>query len=75
MHKPESVLQNETHKILRDLKIQTAHLILARRPDLVMIKKKKKKRRKKEEKKRTCGKVDFTAPVNHTLKIKQRKER
>ena len=42
MHNPESVQENETHKILRDFAIQTSHLILARRPDLVIIKKKKK---------------------------------
>ena len=37
MHKPESVLENETHKILWDFEIQTDHLIPARRPDLVLI--------------------------------------
>ena len=42
MNKPKSVLQNEMHKILWDFKIQTDHLILARRPDLVLIYKKKK---------------------------------
>ena len=41
MHKPESVLKNETHKILRDFEIQTDHLIPARRPDLVLINKKR----------------------------------
>ena len=30
MHKPESVLQNEMHKILLDFEIQTDHLILTR---------------------------------------------
>ena len=35
MHKPESIQVNEMHKILWD------HLILARRPDLVIINKKK----------------------------------
>ena len=42
MHKPESVLENETHKILWDFEIQTDPLITARRPDLVLINKKKK---------------------------------
>ena len=41
IHKPESVLENETHKILSDFEIQTDHSILARRLDLVLIKKKK----------------------------------
>ena len=46
MHNPESVLENEMHKILRDFKIQTDHLIKARRPDLGIVKKKKKKKNK-----------------------------
>ena len=35
MYKPESVLGNETHKILWDSQIQMDHLIKARRPNLV----------------------------------------
>ena len=34
MREPESVLENETYKILWDFEIQTDHLIPARRPDL-----------------------------------------
>ena len=56
-HKPESVLENETHKILLDFEIQTDHLIPPRRPELVMVKKKKKK------KNRTCQIVDFVVLV------------
>ena len=37
MYKPESVLENEMHKNLRDFKIEMDHLILAKK------KKKKKK--------------------------------
>ena len=37
MHKLESILENEVYKINRDFEIQTDHLILARRPDLVLI--------------------------------------
>ena len=44
MHNPESVLENETHKILWDSEIQTDHIISARRLDLVIVKKKKKKK-------------------------------
>ena len=40
MHNPESVLENETHKILLDFVIQTDHKISARRPDLVIVNKK-----------------------------------
>ena len=50
MHNPESVVENDIHKLLWDFNIQTDHLIPARRPDLIIInnKKKKKKRKKKE---------------------------
>ena len=48
MHNPESVLENETHKTLRDFQIQTDHLISARWPDLMTVKKKKKKKKKKK---------------------------
>ena len=61
MHKPESVLENETHKILWDFEIQTDHLIPARRPDLVLINKKK----------RTCHIVDFAVPADHRVKLKE----
>ena len=49
MHNQESVLENETYKLLWDFEIQTDHLITARRPELVIIQKKKKKKRKKRE--------------------------
>ena len=41
MHKQEFVPENETHKIIWDFEIRTDHQILARRPDLEVIKKKK----------------------------------
>ena len=46
MHNPESVMENETHKLLWDFEIKTDHLISARRPDLKIV---NKKRKKKEE--------------------------
>ena len=46
MHNPESILENEMHKILWDFEIQTDHLISARRSDQVIVKKKKKKKKK-----------------------------
>ena len=61
MHKPESVLENKTHKILWDFEIQTDHLITARRPDLVLINKEK----------RTCHIVDFAVPADHRVKLKE----
>ena len=39
MHKPESVPENKTHKVLWDFEKQANHRILARSPDLVIIKK------------------------------------
>ena len=42
MHKPESAQENETHRILWDFQIQTDHLILAKRPDVVIINTKKR---------------------------------
>ena len=37
MCNPESVLENEKHKIFWDFEIQTDHLISARRPELVIV--------------------------------------
>ena len=66
MHNPESVLENEMHKLLWDFEIQTDHQISARRPDLKIINKKKKK--KKKRKKRTCKIVDFAVPADHKVR-------
>ena len=43
MHNPTSVLENDTHKLLWDIDVQTDHLISARKPDLIIINKKKEK--------------------------------
>ena len=48
---PESVQENETHKLLWDFEIQTDHLISAKRSDLVIANKKKKKKKKKKKSK------------------------
>ena len=58
MHKPESVLENETHKIIWDFQIKTDHLIPARRPDLMIV----------NRKKRTSRVVDFAASADHRMK-------
>ena len=42
MHSPAPVLENDTHKLLWDFDIQTDHLILARRPGLIIINNKKR---------------------------------
>ena len=41
VHKPKSVLENETHTILWDFEIQTDHLILVIRTDQEIMKNKK----------------------------------
>ena len=70
MHKPESILENEMHKILWDFEIQTDHLISniqtdhlisTRRRDLVLVNKKQ----------RICHLADFAILVNHRVKIKE----
>ena len=42
MHNPESFLENETHKHLWDIDIQTDHLISTKRPYLIIINKKER---------------------------------
>ena len=37
MHNPAAVLENYSHKLLWDFDIQTDHLMLARRPALIII--------------------------------------
>ena len=60
------------HKILWDFEMPTDHLILARRPDLVIVnKKKKKKKKEKRKKKRTCQIVNFAVSVDHRVKLKE----
>ena len=41
MYKPKPVQENDTHKILWDFEIQTNHLTLTRKLDLVLISEKK----------------------------------
>ena len=61
MHNPASVLENDTHKLLWYFDNQTDHLILARRPDLIII----------EKRKRICKNVDFAVPADHRIKLKE----
>ena len=68
MHKPESVLKNETHKNFQDFDIQTDHLLLLRCPNLA-----KKKRKKKE--KRSCHIVDFAGSTYHSENQRKQKKR
>ena len=63
MHSAESILENKTHKLFWDLETETYPLILARRPELVIVNKKKKKR--------TCRKVIFAVSADHWVKSKE----
>ena len=60
---PESVLENDTHKLQWHFDIQTDHLISARRPALIIINKKKKKE--------YLQIVDFAVPADYTIKLKE----
>ena len=61
MHKTESILDNESHKILWGFEIQTDHLIPVRRLNIVLMNKKKNQ---------TYHLVDFAVPAD-TAKIKE----
>ena len=61
-HEPESVLENEDYKILKDFSVQTDHVIEARRPDLVVI----------DKKERSCKIIDFAVPGNSRIEEKEK---
>ena len=63
MYNPESIKENEMHKILRDFEIQMTPLISTRQWDLVIVNKKKK----------TCQIVDFAVPADHRFNLKKTK--
>ena len=63
IHKPESVQENDTYKVLWDFEIQTLYQISVRRPDLIM----------RNKKRRTYCLVDFAVPADHKMKIKVNK--
>ena len=63
MLKPESVQENETHKIIWDFELQTDHSIQTRK-DMFLIKKN-----------RICHLMDFVVPVNHIVKMKKKTKR
>ena len=62
MHNPAPFLENDTHKLLWDFNIQTDLLIVAKRPDLILINKKGKG---------ICKIVDFAVPADHRIKPKE----
>ena len=70
VHELESIQENETQKILWNFEVQTDHLILVRRLDVLIVNKKEKKKKKK-----TCRIVDLAVPENHGGKIKKSEKR
>ena len=60
MYKAESVLENETCKIVWNFEIRKDYLNLTWKTDLELIKKKE-----------MCHLVDFIVPVSHGVKIKE----
>ena len=60
MHNPESVRENETHKILWDFEIQTDSPNLGQTTGPI-----------ERKKMWTCWIVDFTVPANHKVKLKE----
>ena len=69
-HNPESILENEMHKLLRDFEIQTDHQISARWLDLQQ-QWQQQQQQEKSKKKRTCQIVDFAVPADHRVKLKE----
>ena len=70
MHKPASVQENKTHKLLWDFYTQTDHFISARRRDLVIINNKNN-----NQNKRTCKIVYFAVSADHRVKLKESKKK
>ena len=65
MHNPAPVLENDSHKLLRDFNIQTDHLIPARRSDLIIINKRK----------RICKIVDFAVQADYRINLKENEKK
>ena len=64
MLNPESIQENEKHKLLWDFEIQMGQQISVRRPDLIII-----------IKKTACRIVDFTVRTDYRVKLKECKKR
>ena len=65
MHNPASVLENDSYKLLWDFDSQIDHLILARRPGLMVI------NNNNNKKKTTYKIVDFAVPADSRIKLKE----
>ena len=69
------VLENETHKILKNFEIKADLHNPGQKSRLRDCRQKKKKREKKKEKKRTCQIVDFAVSADHRMKIKENQKK
>ena len=63
IHNTESVVENETYKILWDFDVEMDHQISARRPDLVRV----------IYKQRNCRIMDFVVPADHLKECQKRR--
>ena len=70
MHKPESVLENETHKLFRDFEIQMDQQISARLPDPIIIN--NNNNHKNRELAELCT---LQTRENQTVKVKESKKK
>ena len=61
-HEPESVLENEDYKILRDFSIQADQFIEAGRPGLVVV----------DKKERSCKIINFAVPGDNSIEGKEK---
>ena len=60
-HVPESVLENDDYKLLRDFSVRTDHEIGARRPDLMII----------DKRERSCQIIDVAIPEDGRVREKE----
>ena len=65
MHNPASVVENDIYKLLWDFDKQTNHLILARRPDLIII----------NNKNFFFKIVDFALLADYRIKLKENEKK
>ena len=65
MHNPAPVLENDTHKLLRDFDIHMDHLISARRPNLIIINNNNNSKKENLQNCRLCR------PADHWIKLKE----
>ena len=63
-HEPEAVTENEKREILRDVSIQTDHVIEPRRPDMTVVDKVNK----------YCDIIDFSIPYDSKIELNEQEK-